>query len=242
MRMNPARRMAPVQIDDETLMALADGEIDPLRADDLRRAIAADPALQARLHQFQETRRRLGQLRQTAPQDGSADPLAAMIRASVKPADAARVTPPPPANLNRRPWLAAAASVAVVALGLGWWNLSGSPAPGGFSAAELAALDALPSGQVQTLEPGTDLAMIASFRLADGAFCREFETAQGQNLRAVLACRQDGAWTERFAAMSQDGGQDYRPASGEGTMDQALADLGAGQPLTPEDEAQALRD
>lgn len=230
-----------MQIDDETLMALADGEIDPPRADDLRRAIAADPDLQARLHRFQETRRLLGELRQPASQNSrDEDPLAAMIRAAVKPADTGHDAPSLPANLNRRPWMAAAASVAVVALGLGWWGWSGTSV--GFSAAEVAALDNLPSGQVLTLDGGADLAMIASFRLADGAFCREFETVQGQDLRTVLACRDGGGWTERFAAVSQDGGQDYRAASGQGTIDQTLADLGAGQPLTPEDEALALQD
>lgn len=231
-----------MQIDDETLMALADGEIAPPRADDLHRAIAADPDLQARLHQFQETRRLLGELRRAGPQDMGEDPLAAMIRAAVRPDTAVSPTPVPPANLNRRPWMAAAASAAVVALGLGWWGWSGNPAPQGFTAAELAALDSLPSGQVQALESGGDLAMIASYRLTDGALCREFETAQAGSQRTVLACRDGEVWSERFAALSQNDGQDYLPASGEGTIEEALSALNVGQPLSPEAEARALRD
>lgn len=246
-----------MQIDDETLMALADGEIDPPRADDLRRAIAADPDLQSRLHRFEETRRLLGELRQ-APQPATAteDPLAAMIRAAAKSAPpqssaapqekpaSFRPAPTPvaaaPANLNRRPWMLAAASVAVVALGLGWWEWSGVTGPQGFSAAELAALESQPSGEVQAIEGGTDLAMIASFRLEDGAFCREFETSNGDELRTVLACRDVDGWSERFASAMPEDSQDYRPASGEGSIDEALAALGAGDPLSPEEEAQAL--
>lgn len=246
-------RDGPMQIDDETLMALADGELDPVRAQALRHAVAADPALQARLHRFEETRRLLGGLRMTAPDE---DPLAAMIRAAVRPdagaalpaeaatpprLGAAGPRPPAPANRNRRPWLAAAASAAIVALGLGWLNWSGAPASPGFTAAELAALDGLPSGQVQPLEGGAELAMIASFRAADGGLCREFETQRVAARRVVLACREADGWAERFSAVSQDGGQDYRPASGAATIDAAIAAIGAQMPLTPEDEAAALR-
>lgn len=254
--MGKGEKDGPMQIDDETLMALADGELDPARAQALRHAVAADPALQARLHRFEETRRLLGGLR-VAGDTPAEDPLAAMIRAAVRPdpgtappipavapprLGAAGQRPPAPANLNRRPWLAAAASAAIVALGLGWWNWAGAPAQPGFTAAELAALDGLPSGQVQVLEGGAELAMIASFRASDGGLCREYETAHATERRVVLACRGAEGWAERFAAVAQDGGQDYRPASGAATIDAAIAAIGAGAPLTPEDEAAALRE
>lgn len=252
----------PMQIDDETLMALADGELAPARAEELRLLINADPDLQARLHRFQETRRLLGALRQDAAP--TEDPLAAMIRAAARPASqgaaqtvgqtaaqtahaanvhlgAANRVAPPPANLNRRPWLAAAASAVIVALGLGWWEWAGSPGPDGLSAPELAALDSLPSGQVEDIAGGS-LAMIASFRASDGGLCREYETSQGDSQRVVLACRKGDAWAQRFAATSQDGGQNYRPASGDGSIDAAITAIGASAPLTPEDEAAALRE
>lgn len=269
--MGQGKEDGPMQIDDETLMALADGELDPVRARALRQAVAADPALQARLHRFEETRRLLGGLRSAGDtklgdtkagdaktdDPGAEDPLAAMIRAAVRPdgaavppvatvapvrLGAAGPRPGTPANLSRGPWRAAAASAAIVALGLGWWNWAGAPVAPGLSAAELAALDALPSGQVQPLEGGGELAMIASFRASDGGLCREYETAGATGRRVVLACRGQGGWAERFAAVAQDGGQDYRPASGTATIDAAIAGIGAGAPLTPEDEAAALRE
>jgi hypothetical protein len=257
----------PMQIDDETLMALADGELDPARAAELHQVIAADPELQSRLHRFQETRRLLAGLRRKTVAE---DPLAAMIRAAavtgtagpstpaltVNPASLTRPAPRPggqpltaperppfaPANLNRRPWMALAASIGIVAIGLGWWQWGDGTGPQAFSTAELAALDGLPSGQVQALEEGGELAMIASFRASDGAFCREYETAQGENLRVVLACRSAGGWDQRFAAVSTDAGQDYRPASGKGSIDEAIAAIGATGPMTPGDEAAALRE
>ena len=54
--------------------------------------------------------------------------------------------------------------------------------------------------------------------------------------------QQEWTWSERFAAESRDGGQEYRPASGEGTIDDAIAAIGTEAPLTPEDEAAALRE
>lgn len=226
-----------MQIDDETLMALSDGELDPARADELRRVIAADPALQARLRQFEETRRLLSGLR--GQPTGEEDPLAATIRA------AATDAPPPPvlpqaANLNRRPWLAVAASAAVVALGLGWWQWSGR-APSGLAEAELAALDSLPSGEVVALSDGSRLAMIASFRDGAGALCREYETLGADSARIVLACRDEDGWQQRFAATGAVEGDHYSPASGADPVEAALDAIGAGAPLTPEEEAAALQ-
>ncbi|MFC3569106.1 hypothetical protein [Paracoccus simplex] len=238
-----------MQIDDETLMALADGELDPGRAEAVRRAVAADPELQARLRRFEETRRLLAGLRGqgggagtgrgSGTGTGTEDPLAAMIRAAAAKAPPAAA--PQPANLNRRPWMAAAASVAVVAIGLGWWQWP-EHAPTGLAEAELAALDNMASGQVQPLADGGELAMIASFRAEGGALCREYETVRGEAQRIVLACRGTAGWQERFAATATGAGADYRPASGETSIDAALAAIGAGAPMTPEEEAQALRE
>ena len=231
-----------MQISDETLMALADDELDAETARRVSQAVAADPALAARLARFTETRRLLAEAAQASqPGAPAKDPLAAMIRAGIsRPATPAT---PAPANLNRRPLLAAAASMAIAAIGLGWWAWSDHQ-PGGLSVPELAALDSLPSGESRRLETGGELTMIASFRSSAGALCREFETAQGAQARIVLACHEDGDWRERFAAVTGDatetGAGGYRPASGEASVDEALAGLGAGDPLTPEEEAAAL--
>ena len=229
-----------MQISDETLMALADDELDAETARRVFQAVAADPALAARLARFSETRRLLAEAAQASqPGTPAEDPLAAMIRAGISRPTA----PPAPANLNRRPLLAAAASMAIAAIGLGWWAWSDHQ-PGGLSVPELAALDSLPSGESRRLETGGELTMIASFRSSAGALCREFETAQGAQTRIVLACHEDGDWRERFAAVTENvtetGAGDYRPASGGASVDEALAGLGAGDPLTPEEEAAAL--
>lgn len=227
-----------MQISDETLMALADGELDQQTARQLRDAVAADPELSARYRRFVRTRQVMAEAaRAGAPPTPADDPLAAMIRAaSAQPQPAMRV--PQPANLNRRPLLAAAASLAIAAVGLGWWGLS-TRVPDGLPASELAALEGLPSGESQVLEEGVTLTMIASYQAAQGGLCREYETERGGDTRTVLACRDNGAWGKQFAQTAARA-EGYQPASGDGSIDAALERIGAGTPLTPEQEAAAL--
>ncbi|WBU62105.1 hypothetical protein [Paracoccus albus] len=221
-----------MQIDDETLMALADGELDPLRAEAVRAAVASDSGLQQRLHRFQETRRLLAGMKVIAAEE---DPLAAHIRATAAPkAPAGTATP---ANLNRRPLLAAACA-AILALGLGWWWLD--QPQDGFSAAEIAALESLPSGEAQRFDDDSDLVMIASFLTVGGEFCREYEISQPRTVRVVLACESEDGWQQRFASTSETGDDSYRPASGAETIDDALEEIGAAGVMTTAEEARRL--
>ena len=228
-----------MQIDDETLMALADGELDRAEAARISEAIADDPEAQARLRRFAETRARLKALSTEGPARQADDALIARIRAAgVAPQAPAALAPPPAANANRAPWAALAAALTAAVVGLGWWQMG--DAPDGLPRAEVAALDSLRSGQATVLEDGRDLTVIASYRTAEGAFCREYETARDASLTVTVACREGGDWQRQFASdmVATDG---YVPASGDiAALDDWLAETGAGDPLTPEDEAAAL--
>lgn len=228
-----------MQIDDETLMALADGELDRAESARISAAIADDPEAQARLRRFAETRARLKALSTEGPARQADDALIARIRAAgVAPQAPAAPAPPPAANANRAPWAALAAALTAAVVGLGWWQMG--DAPDGLPQAEVAALDSLRSGQATVLEDGRDLTVIASYRTAEGAFCREYETARDASLTVTVACREGGDWQRQFASdmVAADG---YVPASGDiAALDDWLAQTGAGDPLTPEDEAAAL--
>lgn len=234
-----------MQIDDQTLMALADNELDAATAAKVAAAVQSDPALQARLRMFTETRSRL-RTNAPAPQPSAKDTdLIAMIRAAQTASHTPAKAPPPapqtapqPANINRRPLMAIAAALALAVIGLGWWQ-NGGPAETGLGAGQLAALDSLPSGQTQRLEDGRDLTMIASYQNDDGEFCREYETF-GDAAQIVIACRGSDGWAERFAvSIQEDVG--YVPATGEiAELDQFLNQSGMGQPLSPEAEATVL--
>lgn len=230
-----------MQIDDETLMALADGELDRAESARISAAIADDPEAQARLRRFAETRARLKALSAEGPAGQADDALIARIRAAgVAPRAPAAPAPAPrpAANANRAPWAAVAAALTAAVVGLGWWQMG--DAPDGLPQAEVAALDSLLSGEATVLEDGRDLTVIASYRTAEGAFCREYETARDASLTVTVACREGGDWQRQFASdmVATDG---YVPASGDiAALDDWLAETGAGDPLTPEDEAAAL--
>lgn len=227
-------------IDDETLMALADGELDRAEAERLSAAIAQDPQAQARLRQFTETRARLSALGAQSKASTSDDAQIARIRAAAvapqAPADPVAV--PVPANRNRAPLAALAAALTAAVVGLGWWQ-TGGPASN-LPAAEVAALDRLSSGQATMLGEGRDLTVIASYRMTDGAFCREYEITQATMLTVSVACRDGDVWHRRFASdLTATPG--YVPAAGDiAALDDWLVRSGAGDPLTPEDEAAAL--
>ena len=111
---------------------------------------------------------------------------------------------------------------------------AGAPAP----AALAALLDRLPSGEEARLD-GAALAMVASFRDAQGRVCRDFSLAQPDAARLEsVACRAPGGvWRIDYAALAPSDSVAYAPASAGSALDAYLAAIGAGQPL----DAQAER-
>lgn len=245
-------------IDDETLMALTDGQLDPDQARDVQARLATDPAAQARLALFRRTRARLEALRDDTPQAAPGDAaLIARIRAATGGAEprqeatgpAAATAPPrstaaPPqsrmraANANRAPWMALAAGLGAVAvmagLALTDGRRDGSPLQ--------TALAQLPAGEGTVLPDGTDLTVLASFRIGGDALCREVETLRDDSARLAVLCRAAPGqpFEERFA-MDLPAGDDYRPASGDlEALDDWLTQVGAGPVLSPQEEALLL--
>lgn len=88
---------------------------------------------------------------------------------------------------------------------------------------------------------GGEIEAIASFRNAEGEVCREIELARGGGETVVsVACRAEDGWRSRFAVVTGAGGTGFAPASSLDTLDTYLGAIGAGAPLSLEDEAAAL--
>ena len=248
-----------MSISDETLMAYADGELDEAEAATVEAALAADPALQARLRPFSETRRLLGGMAGDDLSVQAADDAAliALIRAASGRQDestldqpVARGAPlaamgfgageaiavPQAANTNRKPWIAAAAVAACAVIALGWFGFS--PDGGGLAPEQIAAIEGLPSGETSVLGDGRELTMIASYQ--QDAFCREYEITDDDVAEITIACREGEQWRQRFAVAVERPEIGGYTAVSEGleALDAALAPLG--EPLTPEAEAAAL--
>jgi hypothetical protein len=241
---------------DETLMAYADGELDAGTARAVEAAAAADAALAARIAMFARTGEVLAAAGRARPMEPLPPALDARVDAILRGARAAPAETVVPFRPRRvlapsfRPM--AAAAVLALAVGVAGGLLVSQATSGrdggGLRIAALdapgiaAALDTLPSGERLALGDG-ELATITSFLNADGELCREFEVARtGRDTVVTVACRAGSLWEPRLAIVAgaaDDTG--YAPASALDTLDAYLGAIGAGAPLSAEEEAAALR-
>ncbi|MCU0905253.1 MAG: hypothetical protein MUE83_15500 [Tabrizicola sp.] len=245
-------------INDERLMAYADGVLPPDEATEVERAIAEDEELAAKVAVFADSRAMVKRALGAAPP--VPDRLAASIRAMAEADAAKRQAPAGSAEVidlaaRRRTvpfWqlpLAASVALAVGVFG-GWLGKPDTGATGGLAVAmidEPALIEALAgvkSGESRNIGGGIAFTAIASFRDGAGQLCREFEQDRaGGDTVVAVACRTDEAWSLRFAvaaAASDDTG--YAPASSLETLDAWLSAIEAGAPLTEDEEATALAD
>lgn len=257
--------MSDASLTDEQLMAYADGRLPADQVRQVEEAMARDPRISARVQMFQTTGRQLAAL--AAAQDASVPD--AMI-ARVRELAAAQATAPVDLALHRqeretaaqaqaapraRPfWQIPLAASIALAIGLGA-GLGLAPRGPSGSTAHLAALDSAelhqalretPSGQRQPMPNGAEVAIIASFTDGQGILCREFEYDRpGQPSIVSVACHPGEAgapWQTQFAVLAAPSGDsDYAPASSLETLDAYLGAIQAGQPLSEDEEAAALR-
>lgn len=208
--------------DDATLMAYADGELDPLTAKRVERAIAADPALAARVAAERALRDRLVCAFVNIADEPAPAALTAQLTSNVVPLRR-------PAAPQRR-WIQAAAVAAAlvlgVAIGRNWQS-----GPLDVSGGRLAASGGLATALNDDLSGGSGATrIIASFRATDGNYCRVFMTHAIDG----VACRDDAGWSVRYTVAPKPGDQTaYRQAAAPAPGLMAAAqDMMAGEPLS----------
>lgn len=242
------------EFSDETLMAFADGELDAETERRLEEALAADEALAERLAIFLDSRALVASAMKPLADEPVPAALTASLQASIAAAKA-NATPtlpgsqsetvvpftpraPPRAVIGSGWRTALAASVVGVGVGLGGFLLgqSTSGGPDRQTVALHAALSTVPSGADTALmgEGGT-LQMIASFRDGEGHLCREYELTAARSVTVGVACHGPAGWQTRLA-LSNPVAEGYVPASAPETIDEFLAGIGAGAPLSAEEE------
>lgn len=254
---------------DETLMAYADGLLDRRGMREVEAALQRDPTIAQRIEAFRETGRRLRALGR-AQEDIPSDALIGRIRALAAGAQDAQATGGPPVvdlaarrpapesgGLRRRVplWQVPLAASIFLAIGLWGGDLAGPEGSDEPDAAQMALLDSepvhealrqTPAGQRRTLSGGGDMTLISSFSNADGQLCREFEIGWPDRPTVVsVSCHVPGlepdGWSTQLAVLAAPAeDQGYAPASSLETLDAYLGAIGAGPPLSDEDEAEAL--
>lgn len=227
-------------MNDDQLMAYADGELDAARRAAVEAALAADPALAERLRRLQALRSRL----RAAFDPVLDEPVPARLRDALRPPSV--VVDLDSERARRRPLWALAASLFVgVAVGVlgARWGLADDPLMLRDDGALLAQgpLDALLSSQPAGGSGAQQVRL--SFVDRDGAYCRAF-VLDGRTPLAGLACRSSDAWRVQTLATAQPApGGELRPASSAlpaallRTIDERIA----GEALDAAGEAAALR-
>ena len=233
-------------IDEATIIAWVDGELDEPTAARTAEAVAADPALAALAEQHRRMKVRfaaafapladLPAAEVTAPDPERPAATVVSLAAARKARDAAAAAASRPAP---RRWLvpgAIAASVLVAVLAgqsfIGGGSAGGERDALALPAPTVAALDRQLSGDSGAVR------VAMTFRSRDGNLCRGF-TASGL---ASVACRTEGGWRLRYAAPAAAQGGDYRQAGGDTGQLEFIQSIIAGEPLDRAAETKARAD
>lgn len=219
-------------IDDDLLMAFADGELDEVTRARVERAIAEDPALAARLEVQRRLKARLAAHYAPTAEEEVPQRLRAMLENNIVPL---------PARRPRPLWQGALALAATLVLGLLLGRSLTAPGPIGIEDGTLVAqgalADALETQLASTQADGAATSIGVSFARADGRLCRTFLRREA----AGLACREPAGW--RLVMVTEGSGHqggDFRQAaSGNALVMQTAQEMMAGEPLDAAAEALA---
>ena len=218
-------------IEPEMLMAYADGELDPLNAKRVERAIAGDPALAQEVERHRALRKRVSDSFAPIADERVPDRLAALLKSNVVDLPTPRTRP----ILSR--WRAAAALAACLVLGL-TIGISVSRGPVFSGAGGLYASGSLAAALDDEVGGADGAVKVAvSFRDKQGAYCRVFSSSATDG----IACRDASGWALRRTqqgSTTQHG--DYAQAgSPDPDLMAAAQDMMAGEPLDAKAEAAA---
>ena len=249
-------------LDDETLMAFADGELDEVSAARVARAIADDPELAKEVEMFRAARARAAEALQPLAREpvpaGLSLSVAAMIERD-REARAAANSPPRVVPLRREAvrrrsapaWLMPMAAAIVLLVGGSGGYFLGSqltaPVPAEFASIDdpaiIQALSEIPSGKAVDV-PGTGRTIepVLSFQLEDGTLCREYKL-KGPDAKGVIsiACLEQNNWKTHLLMAATRPEEGYVPAGSAETIDAYLASIHAGSPLDGPAEDAALK-
>ncbi len=234
-------------ITDETLSAFLDGELSGEERAEVEAAIAADPALQARLSALDAATRRFAE----AIREADKEPMPAGVEDLLRPKTDNVVAFKP--RKKEQPKWAAQAAIAASLLALVVAAALFGDGPGG---GERVLIAAGPVDKASPLHRALDrtasadsaqvgrssIRPVATFRIAGGAICREFVATQGEGAVRAVACREDRQWTVKIAATEAANAGGYQPPSGPAAAISAFVDAAIeGDALGP-DEERALID
>ncbi len=227
-------------INDEKLMAYADGELDAEARAEVEAAMAADPALRERVEAHRRLRTLLSGAYAGATDEPVPERLSAMLKPKAEVVDlgAARARKAEAARPTRPVWRNWAAIAATFVVGiLAGQMIDLAPAPsiatrGGALVANGRLAERL---DTQLAASGSGIGL--SFRNRTGEYCRTFRADQ----LAGLACRDVRGWDVQMAVAAPPSRGNYRMAASEMPPAVLVAVEASitGEPLDAREEAAA---
>jgi hypothetical protein len=250
-----------MSISEETLMAYADGELNPAARAQVEAAMRDDPQIEKRVAEHRELRAKIQSAYAADLAEPVPDRLVAAVRKSAPAAESnivdledARVAAAakPPSKTHTLQWrpVASMAASLLIGVGVGFlaWRHSDSIMTQNTQGALIAG-GSLARGLSSQLSgehsPGAAVEIGLSFVAKSGDYCRTF-TMLGDASSAGLACRHAGNWEIRVLARpgaAGAGASEYRTASSAlspailGAVEQQIA----GEPLDRAAEMAARR-
>lgn len=219
-------------IDDEMLMAFADGELTEIDRARVEAAVAADPALRGRLEAQQRLRARLAAYYAPVAKEEVPERLRGMLDSNVVPLSAPRARPM---------WqtFAALAATLVIGLAIGRAFWPGASGPVGIESGTLVAQGPLAEtldSQLASAQAADAVTRIGiSFTARDGRLCRTFDGAA----LSGLACRGENGWQLLMTSTGSGPRTDYRQAGGNAQVMDAASAIMAGEALDAAGERRA---
>ncbi len=234
-------------ITDETLSAFLDGELSDEDRAQVEAAIAADPALKARVSALDAATRRFAE----AIREADKDPMPAGVEDLLRP-KTDNVVAFKPRKKEQPKWATPAAIAATLLAIVVAAGLFGA-GPGGDDRVMIAAgpidkasplhraLDRTASAESAQIGLSR-IRPVATFRVAGGALCREFLADDDKGAVRAVACREDRQWTVKIAATEAANAGGYRTASGPAAAIGAFVDAAIEGDALGLDEERALID
>jgi len=222
------------------LMAYADGELDEISRARVERAIAADPALRARLEQQRKLRATLAAFYGPTAEEDVPERFRAMLDNNVVDFAGAKARRTQAARPLWRNFAALAATL-VLGLALGRTLLMPAGGPVGIENGTMVAQGPLAASldtQLASAQaPDAATRIGTSFAATDGRLCRTFDSAA----LAGIACRGEQGWQLIMTSAGSGGPRsDYRQAgSADPLVAQAAQALMAGEPFDANAERRA---
>jgi len=201
------------QLDEETLMAYADGELDPLRVAEVEALLAEDAEARATVRMFRDS----AALARDAFDPILREPVPARLLAAANAPATGRVSDirlarrsASPRFFPRTVWARAAAVALLVGAGAGYLTARWQP-DALEPSARVATADPLLNEALETTASGVVFARqereggiernimpLLTFRDAGNRYCREFESTfkvpDSQQVSYGVACREQGVW------------------------------------------------